>query len=244
MVFSYIETKLTQIIQFLMRFVITFWMTFEGLRVHPIFDAFFCHHILNDAPIELHLDPCAGAAVSDYSSLSKKKIPYPLPDGLKLLHDRHEKGQEEFPLQLIPQVEEGHVCTHGNHWNCGDPVINKWIAHKGVKIYKQSITIDDSQRTVYYRPTTGECDCKLFYDGQAHLLLNLDNKHMFHYGFLFQYLHNMIEGRNPLAAYLRACNRSFAAQSLTAPVQVKLLRHAWNAFARLLEIDMKVWVLN
>ncbi len=30
MVFSYIGTKLTQIIQFLMLFVIAFWMTFEG----------------------------------------------------------------------------------------------------------------------------------------------------------------------------------------------------------------------
>ena len=62
---------------------------------------------------------------------------------------------------------------------------------------------------------------------------------MFYYGFLFQYLHNMIEGRNPLTAYLRACERSFAAQSLTPPVLIKQLRHAWNAFARLLKIDMK-----
>ena len=62
---------------------------------------------------------------------------------------------------------------------------------------------------------------------------------MFYYGFLFQYLHNMIEGRNPLTAYLQACERSFAAQSLTPPVSIKQLRHAWNAFARLLKIDMK-----
>ena len=145
----------------------------------------------NNAPIELHQDlSSTGSAAPDYSILSKRDIPYPLPEPLKLLHDRHERGQQEFPLQLIPHVEEGCMCTHGNLWDCSDPISNKWIAHKGVKIYKESITIYDSQQTVYYRPTTGECDCKLFYDGQTDLLLNLDNKHMFYYGFLFQYLHN------------------------------------------------------
>ena len=47
----------------------------------------------------------------------------------------------------------------------------------------------------------------------------------------------MLEGKNPLIAFLRASTRSFSAQSHTKPVSVKFLRRAWNAFARLLDID-------
>ncbi len=77
-------------------------------------------------------------------------------------------------------------------------------------IYKESIAIQDEERTTYYRPTIGSCSCRLHYDGQEHLLFNLDNKRLFYYGLLFQYLHLMLEGRNPLIACLLKvhCRRS------------------------------------
>ena len=43
--------------------------------------------------------------------------------------------------------------------------------------------------------------------------------------------------KNPLIAFLRASTQSFSSQSHTKPVSVKLLRRAWNAFTRLLDID-------
>ena len=55
--------------------------------------------------------------------------------------------------------------------------------------------------------------------------------------YLFQYLHLMLEGKNPLIAFLRASTHSFSSQSHTKPVSVKLLCQAWNAFARLLDIN-------
>ena len=70
-------------------------------------------------------------------------------------------------------------------------------------IFKENIAIHNKQRKVYYRPAIGECDCKLQYDGQEHLLFNLDNTRLFYYGLLFQYLNLMLEGRNPLIAYQR-----------------------------------------
>jgi len=47
----------------------------------------------------------------------------------------------------------------------------------------------------------------------------------------------MVEGRNPLALYLHSCERTLVTQSNTKPVKIKLLRQAWNALARLLDID-------
>ena len=59
------------------------------------------------------------------------------------------------------------------------------------------------------------------------------------YGFLFDYLHLMIEGRNPLAAYMRACNRSHASQSHTKPTSIATQRPAWNAFSHQLDISFQ-----
>lgn len=37
------------------------------------------------------------------------------------------------------------------------------------------------------------------FEGQELLLFNLDNHHLFHYSFLFGYMHNMLEGKYPMA---------------------------------------------
>ena len=100
----------------------------------------------------------------------------------------------------------GDHCIHGNFWDSQNPVDKNWIASENsVIILKGSTAIHDKQRKVYYRPAIGECSCKLQYDGQEHLLFNLDNTRLFYYGLLFQYLHLMTEGRNPLIAYQRCC---------------------------------------
>ena len=46
----------------------------------------------------------------------------------------------------------------------------------------------------------------------------------------------MLEGRNPLISYLRACERNHSIESHTKPVHIKKLRQAWNAFARFLDL--------
>lgn len=118
-----------------------------------------------------------------------------------------------------------------------DPVQNGWKTKKGAIIHKEAVKIEDENRSIYYRPSLGSCDCKQAYDGQDDLLFNLDNRHLFYYGYLLQYLHLMLEGKNPLIAFLRASTRSFLVQSHTKPVSIKLLCQAWNAFAQLLCID-------
>ena len=46
-------------------------------------------------------------------------------------------------------------------------------------IYKQNFALHDKAREVYYRPTVGDCSCQYNFDGQDHLLFNLDNKRFF-----------------------------------------------------------------
>ena len=80
---------------------------------------------------------------------------------------------------------------------------------------------------------------RLPYDGQSDLLFNLDNKNLFYYDLLINYLHHMVEGRNPLVAYLRASTHSCTSQSHTKGMHISLLRRAWYAFSQLLELDIE-----
>ena len=68
-------------------------------------------------------------------------------------------------------------------------------------------------------------------------MFNLDNKHLFYYDFLFQYLHLIVEGKNPLAAFYRSMVRTHAVLDITEPPSLKLIQSAWRSFARLLNIN-------
>lgn len=94
-----------------------------------------------------------------YSSISKKKIPYPLPDGLKVLHDQYESGLP-FPEHLIPPYDPARRCVHGNPFEDADPVTSQWIACEQPTIYKASTSITTEGRKVYFRPAHGQCSCK------------------------------------------------------------------------------------
>ena len=171
-----------------------------------------------------------------YNSISYLKIPYPLTDKLCRLHRAYEAGEKDFPNMLVPPFKPEQKCIHNNCFDDKDPVTSKWVEATKVTIYKQSSTITSTDRRVYYRPAKG-CGCKLFYDGQEDLLFNLDNKHLFYYDFLFQYLHLMVEGKNLLAAFYRSVVRAHAALDITEPPSLKLIWSAWNSFARLLNIN-------
>ena len=49
-----------------------------------------------------------------HTAVSSKSIPYPLTDQLKYKHDQIEAGEIQFPLCLVPAVDDGAVCSHGN----------------------------------------------------------------------------------------------------------------------------------
>ena len=55
----------------------------------------------------------------------------------------------------------------------------------------------------FYRECCGPCKCRLPYDGQEDLMLNINNKVLVEYDVLFTHLHGMLKGRNPLATFHR-----------------------------------------
>lgn len=119
-------------------------------------------------------------------SVSKKKVPYPLSNRLKDLRNQYESGNP-FPDHLVPVHDPDLRCRHGNTFNGADPVASYWVVCESPTIYKALASIASIARKVYYRPSFGRCGCKQEYDGQDELLLNVDNKNLFYYDFLFSY---------------------------------------------------------
>ncbi|XP_070549105.1 uncharacterized protein [Ptychodera flava] len=184
---------------------------------------------------------------SQFKYVSYKKIPYPLTGELKHVYDMQESGELSVPRFLIPSIpnpeEPLHMCQHGCPWNDDDPIENGWFVGEGV-VYKENCTVKEvysnglkEKIKVCYRPSTVLCSCCLYYDGREDLLLNLNNHDFIHYGLLYSYLHLMMEGRNPLAAFHRAYAQKHATLSTTVHLPLHKLRLAWNGFARLLDID-------
>ena len=93
------------------------------------------------------------------------------------------------------------------------------MASSEVIAYRYSVTITSATRKLYYRPAQGGCNCRSFYNGQDDLLFNLDNKHFFTYGLLFQYFHLIIEGKNPLDAFHRSAGQCHGVLGTTSDLE-------------------------
>ena len=142
-------------------------------------------------------------------------------------------------MRFVP-TKRSSLCSHSFNWDDRDPVEMGWIASTAVRIHKAHITInadDGEPRYIYFRPTVGDCDCKLHYDGQEDLVFNLDNHHLVYYGVLFQYLFSVVHTGSPLVSLHRHFSATNSVMSNQEIIPLSVLRKAWNAFARLLDID-------
>ena len=209
----------------------------------------FCEHVKSykswskarniDIDSELEYQRDISADELPFQSVSNQRIPYPLPEDLRQKFDKYESQKKTFPNHFVPTIKS-RTCPHGNAWDDRDPVEMRLIASTSVKIHKAHITInadDGEPRFIYFRPTKGECKCKLSYDGQEDLVFNLDNRHLVFYGVMFQYLFSMVHTGSPLVSMHRHFSATNAVMSNVEIIPFPVLRKAWNAFARLLDID-------
>ena len=170
--------------------------------------------------------------------ISSQPVPYPLKESDKEVFEKY-TVHGSFPRQLIPDYSQSNLCEHGYRFNEGDPVDAGWIANAEAT----TITKHASAPVVtYYRPTTGKCSCRQYYDGRRELLLNLDNRRIFPYNWLFDILHDTQETRYLLAAAFRSANRTrtVCGQGPLLKYEYDQLRVAYNCFLRLLDMDFEL----
>ena len=168
-----------------------------------------------------------------FESISTEKIPYSLrdPEDLKTF-EGYVSHDLKYPTELIPQFDVSKQCVHGNTFNkdltIKLPKAKIHLAHFSKKV------------SIHYRPAIG-CECRQYYEGRSHLLLNLDNIHIFPYIRLFDLLHNIQENHFSLHGAHRSANntRSVGDQAPLREYMYQKLRVAYNCFIRLLDLDFK-----
>ena len=66
---------------------------------------------------------------TEITSISLNKIPYPLPENLRLLHNAYEAGTKTFPANLVPAYDIQQTCTHGNAYSSENPLCHTVSQH-------------------------------------------------------------------------------------------------------------------
>ena len=79
-------------------------------------------------------------------------------------------SQYEDLIELISKPDVDEKCDHKNNWSLEDPRAKDWVYSRNVNI-SHSTYVKEQQRTVFYRRTTGDCNCILLYDGKSDMLL-------------------------------------------------------------------------
>ena len=164
-----------------------------------------------------------------FTSISALQIPLELSRGRRAEYDNMCVSlSNEYALS--PDYELQRVCSCGNTFSDKDPEQEGWKLKSPGTIYMYTTSYTNIK--VYYRPTIGSCSCKQFVDGNRQFLLNLDNKHFIHHGYLMSLLLSTSEARFPLRAASRITARLHKSYSLSPAIPYHVLRRGYNAFTR------------
>lgn len=132
-----------------------------------------------------------------YRSISVEKIPYPFKDADDIDNFLgYASGKFGYPSQLIPAYDENmKYLQHSNSFSkVAEPEKKKAWLH---------LPHTSLECAIYSRAANG-CSCRQYYDGRSDLILNLNNKHLYCYSWLFDILHNTRETRFPLHVAYRS----------------------------------------
>ena len=168
----------------------------------------------------------------NFESISKDKIAYPFTESDKQTFNSYASQKVRYPTYFIPDEMEA-KCKHGYLFSNDIKALKS-----GAKLHLPHISLDCK---VYYRPSTGDCECQLHYDGRKDLLLNLDNRNIFPYILFLDTLHNTQETRYPLHSCIRSLNRSRDIVGIDrfTPGFYEKFRIAYNCFIRLINFQFK-----
>ena len=111
---------------------------------------------------ETELDQISDESVPDEDELETiefvgQKLKYPFDSVTQENMRFYDTCTYENLTELVSDHCDG-LCQHQNSWSKDDPVERGWIFSRNVKIF-HSTYVKKKQRAVFYRKTTGGCDC-------------------------------------------------------------------------------------
>ena len=169
---------------------------------------------------ESHEFTSLGETVKTYSTVSEKPIPWPLTKKEQNIFRNLKKCS--YPDTLSPQ-DIPEQCEHSLKYV-------QYTISENATVHRESVA-ENGYKIVGFRTKTGCCTIK--YDGQEHLLLNVDNKNLVDYEWLFGIMRKSQETQYPLQAAVRAAKtlrEDLCPDSL--PTTYSLMHKAYNSFTR------------
>jgi hypothetical protein len=159
-----------------------------------------------------------------FKCVSTNPLPWPVSDKYK--KKKRHVDRSGFPKKLAPPKPKVQ-CAHKSSFHCV-------LVTKEAMIHRESSVT--TAHLYEYRSSSCHCDCRVRYDGQDDLLLNLDDKNLFDLDWLFTILDRANYSICPLkTAYqtaMLARNRTMDSQADT--LTYHHLYRAYNCFLRLL----------
>ena len=109
----------------------------------------------------------------DDEDKSNMRMKIPISSHTQKLMQMADAQEYDSMENLVSDHIEGTSCIkHKNLWDSRDPVENNWFYASQV-IIAHSKFVKPSQRKIFYRPTTGKCNCQLPYNGEDNMLLEV-----------------------------------------------------------------------
>ena len=158
-----------------------------------------------------------------FKSVSNTKIPWPLTEEQKQKYRTLRMGREK---ELHPD-HSPEFCAHGYE-------MKKVLITDEAIVHAEDLASGGHQVFAYVsKGPRGKKCCSIQYDGSEHLLLNLDNKNLFCYGWLFSILCKTQETTFPLrAAHRSAIKLRQNVSSDSKETSYNHLYRAYNRFTR------------
>lgn len=104
---------------------------------------------------------------------SNLKLKLPLSEETQKMMQRADDQDYDEKEHFVNDHIEGNNCLpHKNSWDGRCPIENEWWYANNV-IIAHSKYVKQKQRKIYFRPTTGGCKCRLPYDGEDDMLLEV-----------------------------------------------------------------------
>ena len=179
----------------------------------------------------------------DKQQLQEKTVTSCISSQEKLHWPPSKKVQDEFRksahsdlshlTDLVPKFDRELKCSlHNNKFDSRDPIKHVWVQSKSVKIYDTE-WLPDIERTIYYRPTVGDCKCYQTWTGASEKLLNISKNqigktvHIITYKMLLSYTWNFCKSGSTRHGYYQAHNNRMIFQY--GVLQENILPwHIWN----------------
>ena len=139
-----------------------------------------------------------------------------------------------LPSELIPTYNEKLRCKHGLTFNEDDSSLR--LCAPQVTLY-ESNGEKTFNSNVYYRPTSGPCKCRQYYDGHEYLMYHVAEGKMVSYFALEFYLHAWVTSGQSCYSFYKTLKMNGGSDGYPSSLTYQNWLKSCDGFVALLDVE-------